>query len=377
MRQIEAQRNILDFTLSSLFRRKWKNTALVIVYTLVVFLFASVMFFTHSIRKEAALVLKGTPEMVVQKLTAGRQDLIPADYLQKIRDIRGIWSVGGRLWGYYYDPVVGANYTLMVPQDDPPAAGSIIIGDGISKNRKIYNGDFFAFKSYTGDTLLLQVQRTLSSESALVSADLILMSENDFRELFGIRKPLVTDLTIRVRNPRELNTIALKISQLLPDTRPILRDEILRTYDAVFNWRGGTMIIILFTVVLSFINFAWDKASGLSAEEKKEIGILKAIGWETSDVILLKFWEGTVISLSSFLFGILLAYAHVFLVSSFIFEPFLEGWSVLYPDFRLTPYIDAYQLFTIFFITVIPYTVATIIPSWRAATIDPDAVMRT
>ena len=227
MRQIEAQRNILDFTLSSLFRRKWKNTALVIVYTLVVFLFASVMFFTHSIRKEAALVLKGTPEMVVQKLTAGRQDLIPADYLQKIRDIRGIWSVGGRLWGYYYDPVVGANYTLMVPQDDPPAAGSIIIGDGISKNRKIYNGDFFAFKSYTGDTLLLQVQRTLSSESALVSADLILMSENDFRELFGIRKPLVTDLTIRVRNPRELNTIALKISQLLPDTRPILRDEIL------------------------------------------------------------------------------------------------------------------------------------------------------
>ncbi len=377
MRQIEAQRNILDFTLSSLFRRKWKNTALVIVYTLVVFLFASVMFFTHSIRKEAALVLKGTPEMVVQKLTAGRQDLIPADYLQKIRDIRGIGSVGGRLWGYYYDPVVGANYTLMVPQDDQPSDGSIIIGDGISKNRKIYNGDFFAFKSYTGDTLLLQVQRTLSSESALVSADLILMSENDFRELFGIQKPLVTDLTLRVRNPRELNTIALKISQLLPDTRPILRDEILRTYNAVFNWRGGTMIIILFTVVLSFINFAWDKASGLSAEEKKEIGILKAIGWETSDVILLKFWEGTVISLSSFLLGILLAYAHVFLVSSFIFEPFLMGWSVLYPDFRLTPYIDAYQIFTVFFITVVPYTVATIIPSWRAATIDPDAVMRT
>lgn len=377
MRQIEAQRNILDFTLSSLFRRKWKNTTLVIIYTLVVFLFASVMFFTHSIRKEAGLVLKGTPEMVVQKLTAGRQDLIPADYLQKIRDIRGIGSVSGRLWGYYYDPVVGANYTLMVPQDDQPAPGSIIIGDGISKNRKIYNGDFFAFKSYTGDTMLLQVQKTISSESALVSADLILMYENDFRELFGIHKPLVTDLTIRVRNPRELNTIALKISQQLPDTRPILRDEILRTYDSVFNWRGGAMIIILFTVVLSFIILAWDKASGLSAEEKKEIGILKAIGWETSDVILLKFWEATVISLSSFLLGILLAYAHVFLVSSFIFEPFLKGWSVLYPDFRLTPYIDAYQIFTVFFITTVPYTVATIIPSWRAATIDPDAVMRT
>jgi ABC-type lipoprotein release transport system permease subunit len=36
-------------------------------------------------------------------------------------------------------------------------------------------------------------------------------------------------------------------------------------------------------------------------EEKREIGILKAIGWETSDIIRMKFWEGLVVSLSSFL----------------------------------------------------------------------------
>ena len=87
----------------------------------------------------------------------------------------------------------------------------------------------------------------------------------------------------------------------MPDTRPIVRDEILRTYDSVFNWRSGILVVILSGAVMAFIIFAWDKASGLSAEERKEIGILKAIGWETSDVILMKFWEGAVISLSSFL----------------------------------------------------------------------------
>jgi ABC-type lipoprotein release transport system permease subunit len=114
----------------------------------------------------------------------------------------------------------------------------------------------------------------------------------------------------------------------------------------------------------------------MSLEERREIGILKGIGWETSEVVLMKFWEGMVISLSSFLVGIILAYIHVFFTSAALLEPPLKGWAVLYPRFTLTPFIDASQIVTLFMLTVVPYTLATIIPSWRAATIDPDAVMR-
>ena len=185
-----------------------------------------------------------------------------------------------------------------------------------------------------------------------------------------------TDLTLQVKNPRELSTIALKIAEILPDTRIILRDEILRTYDAVFNWRGGMMIVILLGALLAFIIFAWDKASGLSQEERKEIGILKAIGWETSDVILMKFWEGMVVSLSSFLCGSPVGLRPCLFYIVRPFEPALKGWAVLYPQFKLIPFIDASQLAALFFLTVVPYTVATIIPSWRAATVDPDSVMR-
>ena len=137
------------------------------------------------------------------------------------------------------------------------------------------------------------------------------------------------------------------------------------------------MIAILAGAVLAFLIFAWDKASGLSAEEKREIGILKAIGWETADVLQMKFWEGMIVSLSAFLMGVSLAYFHIFFGSATLFTPVLKGWSTLYPNFRLTPFISAYQIAILFFFTVIPYTVATIIPSWRAATIDPDVVMRT
>jgi len=372
---IEKQRNILDYTLSSLFRRKGKNLALILVYTCIVFFLASVMFFTHALKKEAALVLKDAPEMMVQRLLAGRHDLIPLHYVEVIQKIRGVESVKGRLWGYYFDPTNGANYTLVV-NEEHPVPGSITIGKGIERNLAGDQYGTLPVKASDGSYVFLKVKGTLSSDSELVSSDLILISEVDFKKIFAIPDGYATDLTVRVINPRELTTIATKITQLLPDTRPILRDEILRTYDASFNWRGGLLLVILLGAVLAFIILAWEKASGLSVEEKREIGILKAIGWETTDILLMKFWEGTVVSLSSFLIGVILAYLHIFFSSSMLFEPVLKGWAVLYPKFRLTPFINFYQVVALLFLTVFPYTVATILPSWRTATIDPDMVMR-
>ncbi len=373
---LDKQRNIIDFTLASLLRRKGKNAALLTSYTLVVALLASVMFFSHALRQEAAIVLEDSPEMIVQKLVAGRYDLIPLEYRDRVAAIRGVGSVTGRLWGYYYDAGVGANYTLMVPTDEPIKPGTITIGEGIARTRRIAAGDFFPVQGADGGMRLYQVAKLLPSESSLVSSDLLLMAEEDFRGLFNIPRHLVTDLVLTVANPSELATIARKISQTLPDTRSIIKEEVARTYDALFSWRSGILIVILVSVVLSFLLFAWDKASGLSAEEKQEIGILKALGWETSDVLFMKFWEGMAVSFSSFLAGVLLAYLHVFYTASSLFQPVLKGWSVLYPDFRLTPFVSGYQIVTLFFLAVVPYTVATIIPAWRAATVDPDAVMR-
>jgi ABC-type lipoprotein release transport system permease subunit len=280
------------------------------------------------------------------------------------------------LWGYYYDPIVGANYTLLVSEDAEVSPGNIAIGEGVAKLRLAGIGDEIEFRTHEGVIRELKIGKIFPTETGLVSADLILISEEDFRGLFGLPGEYATDLAVRVKNPRELSTIAAKIAEAFPDTRQILREEILRTYEAVFSWRGGILLAILSGSVLAFIILAWDKASGPSLEERREIGILKAIGWETSDVILMKFWEGMAVSLSAFLPGILLAYAHISLGSAILFEPVLKGWAVLYPRFSITPYIDGTQVAALFFLAVVPYTVTTIIPSWRAAIVDPDSIMR-
>jgi hypothetical protein len=373
---LNRHRNIIDFALSSLLRRKMKNFSLLAVYTLIIFVIASLLFFVHALKREAALVLAGAPDMVVQRLMAGRHDLIPAAYAKKIRSIPGVSTATPRLWGYYYDPVFGANYTITVPPQPTVEPGNILVGAEVSRNQRVRVGDMVAFRTSAHIPLLLTVMGIYPAASNLVAADLVIMSHEDFQTMFNLPADRATDIAVTVANPRELATVAAKVVEAFPDTRPILKSEMLRTYDSIFDWRGGMMVVILAAAVLSFVIFAWDKATGLSAEERREIGILKSIGWETADVLYLKFWEGIVISLSAFLLGGLLAYGHVFFFSASLFEHALKGWAVLYPKFKLVPTVDGYHLAVLFFLTVLPYTAATIVPAWLAATADPDAAMR-
>lgn len=376
MKWFERQTAFMDFTLSSLWRRKWRNFSLLTVYALVVFTISSVIFFAHALRWEAQTILESGPAMIVQRVLGGRHAPIPVDYIEKIARIRGASSVKPRLWGYYYHPAAGTNYTIMAPEKFSGPQDTVQIGAGVLRTwGKLWEGRIY-FRTCDGTALFLKPVNTMTAETDLVSADLILMSETNFRKISGIPDKHATDLAIDIPNERESQTIARKIVLALPDTRPILKDEIMRTYAAIFDWRGGYVIVLLGGAFLAFFIFAWDKATGLSAEEKTEIGILKGIGWDTSDVLIMKFWEGAVISVSAFLLGVIAAYVHVYFASATLFEHALKGWSILYPEFTLNPKVNAYQLSTLFFLTVVPYTLITIIPTWRVSVTDPDSVMR-
>ena len=373
---LEKQRHLIDFTLAALARRKARNLGLLLAYTTLVFVLASLSLFTGALRQEAASVLAASPEIIVQRMVAGRHDLIPPGYPEKIGRLRGVQKKEARLWGYYYDPVVSANYTFMARPAEEVASGSIMLGQTLARARGLAPGNLVSFRSYTGKLFSFRVAALLSPDSELLSADLVLLSEEDFRAFFDYPAGHYTDIALTVANPQEVRNIAAKLASQLPDARPILREEVQRTYRSIFDWREGILLTVLAGAILAFALLAWDKASGLSADERREIGILKAIGWETSDVIRMKLWEGLLVSLTAFLLGFCAAYVHVFHFGAAIFAPVLKGWAVLYPAFALRPAIDGLQVATLAFFTVFPYTAAVLVPIWRAATTDPDAVMR-
>ncbi|HHK75127.1 MAG TPA: FtsX-like permease family protein [Rhizobiales bacterium] len=377
---VDRQRYLIDFTMASLLRRKGRNFILFAVYTLVIFILGSVMLFSHALRREAAQMLDHSPRITIQAISMGRHALIGGEYLDFLGKIRGVQYAEGRLWGYFFDQASRANYTLMAPskrdQHHRIKAGEAMVGQGVARARHLSMGKPLFLLSPSGKMFKLKITQIFAPESEIVSSDLVLVSPEDFRRFYQIPPDVFTDLALSVRNAREIDKIVEKASKKIPGARFITRRDILRTYEAIFSWREGLLLALLGASIIAFAIFAFDKASGLSADERREIGILKAVGWETGDILAMKFWEGALISLAAFFTGFLLAYAHVFFFDAGLLEPVLKGWAVIYPRFSLPPAIDGLQIATLAFFTIIPYTAATIIPIWRAAIADPDMVMR-
>lgn len=377
---LERRRHLLDFSVRSLARRPTRNLGLVAVYALVVFVVGSVMLFGAAIRREAAAILSTGPEITAQAMSMGRHEMSRGADVAALKGLRGVRRVEPRLWGYLWDSAGAANYTLMVPpaSGDVPTLvkGEAIVGEGVARGRRLEPGKMLFLVSPAGRFLKTRVRAVLGSESALVSSDLVLLEESDFRAFFDVPPDVWTDIAISVTNPREVTTISEKAALKLPGHRFVKRADMTRTAEALFSWREGLSLALLAGAILAFAILAFDKASGLSAEERREIGILKALGWETRDIITSKLFEGGLISGLAFSLGLIGAWVHVFFFSAGLFEPILKGWATLYPRFPLSPKIDALEIATLGMLTILPYVAAILVPVWRAASADPDAVMR-
>lgn len=254
--------------------------------------------------------------------------------------------------------------------------GKTILGEGIIKDRFLRLGQKLALNTPALGTKSFEVVGRFKGVTNLLTYDVILLDPKDAREILGVEEGFVTDFGIYVSNRNEVTTVAKKITQLLPGTRVVLKHQLARTYDTVYNWKSGFTLITLLGCLLAFAMVVWEKGSGLSAEEKREIGILKATGWDTSDILIMKSWEGLGISLLSFLVGFIASYVYVFLLGAPLLRSLILGWSTLYPPFSFTPFVSPEQILVLLALTVVPYLIATVVPSWKAAVVDPDTVIR-
>jgi ABC-type lipoprotein release transport system permease subunit len=385
---------LIEFAINALLRAKTKNIFILVVFTLLTSLLSSVFLITGAIKHELQSTVEALPQITVQKIKAGRHYDIETSVADEILTIAGVSEAVPRVWGYYYFANAGVNFsvvgieqyasqykeslsTVVEKFDFDELGSSMVVGQGVKKvMTSNYYGDYFNFIKPDGSLKKVTLAGVFDGDTELESNDMILMPTEVVREIFDMREGTATDIVVKVPNIDEITTVASKIKLLYPDTRVITSSDLQISYQNIFDYKSGIFLALFVVALFTFFMIIYDKASGLSSEEKKEIGILKAIGWRVDDVLKEKFYEAFILSFLAYLLGVLIAFGFVYLFQAPLLREIFVGYSQLKTSFELPFIFDIQILFLVFFLSVPIYVGATIIPAWRASTLEVDEVIR-
>lgn len=385
---------LIEYAINSILRQKSKSIFISIIFSLLVFLLTSVFFITNSIKYELNATLDALPQIIVQNLKAGRECDIDIEVVDSILNIEGVHDAVARVWGYYYFERSGINFSLVgvdayesqyknslqnivntFELADP--SDSIIVGSGVlASMKRAYYKDYFNFIKSDGVMKKMMIAGVFDGDTNLESNDMIVMSKDNLRDIFDMQENEATDIVVKVLNENEIDTIALKIKSLFPSFNIITNEDLKVSYQNIYNYKSGLFLALFIVSLFTFFIIIYDKVSGVSGDEKREIGILKALGWKIEDVLLEKFYEAFLLSFFSYIIGVALALFFVYILQAPILKDIFIGYGELKPTFELPFIFDFDTLILVFLLSIPTYIAATIIPSWRVATLEADEVIR-
>ena len=330
------------------------------------------------------------PDIVLQNNKAGEHATIDSAIADKLLMLDGVKSSEARVYGTYLFHraesilhIAGVDMfasslskllnTLM--QHSSLDEGEMLVSKETKKLlSKYYYKKYFNFVRSDGSLQKMQIKKVFQ-DSAPVK-NLCVMLKSDARKIFDYKESEARDIAVDVSNEEEVAFIASKIAQLYPSMQVILKKDLLVKYENLYDLRSGFFLTIFIISFFTFFIIIYDKLSGLNSEKRREIGVLKAIGWRVGDVLNAKLYEGLLLSMSAYVTGIALAFAYVYLLDAPLLKNiFLNNYNLL-EDYAISWSIDYETLALLFFLSVPIYIAATIIPSWKISTLDADEVMR-
>jgi len=385
----------LHFLTLLLFKERSKHIGIVFISVVIIFLLSSVLFLSSSIQNSITSTLKTQPDFILSKLQGANVVNTPIEWIDDISKIDGISQIMPRVYGrYLFEPkgksflIIGVDFFDEVNQknlkkiiDDINlkeffASDNMIVGDGVKRfmNNRFYK-DKFSFKMPNGEFKDIKIYKTIPKEANLISNDMIIMPIDLAKEIFGMKDNEVTDISFNVINNSEWDTIITKIHLLFYNVRVMNKDEISKSYTSLYNYKGGFFIILYLVTIITFMLILYHRYSMVLSSEKKDIGILRALGWSIKDILKLKFYETLLIIIISFILGVILAYIYVFIFNAPIIKDIFLGGGNLENNLSFIPTIEFGTLSSILIFYAVPFLASVLIPVWRVAVTSPKEAM--
>lgn len=372
-----------------LHKQKTKYISIFILATLTIFLLSTVIFIKSSLQNEILKTLESHNDFIIQREFGGRIFDIENQLEDRLKNIYGVKNITKRVYGRYkflsedvYFTIIGVDFSNLNKELKNLGLQNIskdemIVGfevDNLLKKYKYTN--YYDFFLPNKEIKKVKIAKVLEKESNIISSDIIILDINLARDILGINRDFSTNIAFDVPNELERANIKQKLQRLDLDLNIIQKEDILKKYETIFNYKGGVFLILYLVVLFAFIMILYQRYSQVSINERKQIAIFKAIGYSVRDIIKIKMSENFVVAFVSYLIGVLLAYFFVFILNAPILKNIFIDFSNIKNDFIIYPYIEFSTFVTLFLFFMVLFLSSVLIPVWKISAINPYESLR-
>ncbi len=353
---------------------------------------------SRGVQDDADAAVRCGADLYVSGEQFGRFVPVPLDAAAKIRKIPGVEAVVPRIVGRIElgkDRVSAV--VVGVPLEDFPAgldcvqgrlyrggaANELVVGSDLARRLNLKVGDYIPpfYHNRAGDKTS-EVVGVFRSDVSLWQARLIVTSFDTASHIFD-EPGLATDLAVRCRPGYQadvqqaiLRDVVLGGPGGAARPRVVAREELAALLPQGPGHREGVFtLLFVLAFAVGILVILVTSGFGLS-ERRREIGILKATGWQTDELLLRSLVESFLLSLAGASAAVVLAFVWLKVFNGYwIAGVFFAdvGWSPGFRvPFRLAP-VPALLAFLIAFVVVMSGSVYS---TWRSATAPPREAMR-
>jgi hypothetical protein len=369
---------LLAWAIRDLVRRPLESGLLVTALLLTVSVTAAPLLFTQALSTTTGLMFRDAPSLVVRKLNALGWTPIPSDQsVQLAKSVPGVISARPRVWGRVAGPegpltVIGVDrYGPPLPQSTAlPGREEAVVGTDVKGDRAA------PFLTLTGQrTATLKVVGHSDAMTGIAEPNIVLLHIDDARDLLGVPDGYASDLAIEVFNPAEESAILPDLTAAFPWTvRITTRTESAGIYAAGLARMGGMAVAFLVPALLALCLLVAVTVRDRFGR-RFEIGLLKALGWTTGDIVRLQVSRALLIGIPGAAGGIMLALLLVFWPNANWPARLCPEWQALSSRLSFSPGDAGLILLEVTGLVVLPFLAATIGTVLRCAIADPQEML--
>jgi hypothetical protein len=357
-------------------RRPAEALLLGITLTVTIAILGTLLLFPRAVQDTLNILLKETPSIVLRRFDGAGFCPLPAQSsVRAAQTVVGVVSARPRIWGLVNGPdgsltILGVQREGMPPAladqlPRLPARGQVIIGFGVAAGQ---SAGTLPLEGVIRQTY--QIIDRLPQTTSLFTHDLVLMDPEDARQLIGLPKGYASDLAIEVFHEEEQDAILSDLAAAFSwPVRSVTRIQSAGRYAGRFNRSRALAAITVIPAVLALcllvaVNIR--KSMG----RQSDLGIMKAMGWTTGDIIRFYLYREVFVCLPSAAVGICVSFLLVYGPGVGWVADFFLGWKTIPPSLYLKTTGAATVVLEVAALMLIPVIASALLPVLKGATSD-------